>query len=115
MMTFPKQLRHAIGYRESWTEFSPGRNWRYRLVRVWDSKRPRLAWVILNGSDADDTTTIRRSVAALVSLGRGDTAAWTSLTSTGWCPRIPGRFGATPTRSAPTTIATWPRCVPKTT
>lgn len=24
--------------------FSPGRGWRYRLVRVWDPDRPRLAF-----------------------------------------------------------------------
>ena len=74
MMTFPKQLRHAIGYRESWTEFSPGRNWRYRLVRVWDSKRPRLAWVILNGSDADEhhnDPTVRRCISFARAWGYG--------------------------------------------
>jgi len=74
MMTFPKQLRHAIGYRESWAEFSPGRNWRYRLVRVWDSKRPRLAWVILNGSDADEhhnDPTVRRCISFARAWGYG--------------------------------------------
>jgi hypothetical protein len=74
MMTFPKQLRHAIGYRESWAEFSPGRNWRYRLVRVWDSNRPRLAWVILNGSDADEhhnDPTVRRCIAFARAWGYG--------------------------------------------
>jgi hypothetical protein len=29
----------VIGRREAWAVFSPGRNWRYRLVRVWDSNR----------------------------------------------------------------------------
>jgi hypothetical protein len=74
MTTFPKQLHHVIGYRESWAEFSPGRNWRYRLVRVWDSNRPRLAWVILNGSDADEhhtDPTVRRCIGFARAWGYG--------------------------------------------
>ena len=74
MTTFPKQLHQLIGYRESWAEFSPGRNWRYRLVRVWDSNRPRLAWVILNGSDADEhhtDPTVRRCIGFARAWGYG--------------------------------------------
>lgn len=43
MTTFAQHLHYAIRCRESWAVFSPGRSWRYRLVRVWDPDRPRLA------------------------------------------------------------------------
>ena len=74
MMTFPRKLHHATGCRESWAAFSPGRNWRYRLVRVWDSDRPRLAWVILNCSDADEhhtDPTVRRCIGFARAWGYG--------------------------------------------
>lgn len=34
--------------------FSPDREHRYRLVRIWDPAKPILAWVMLNGSTADE-------------------------------------------------------------
>ncbi len=74
MTTFPRRLRRAIGYRESWAVFSPGRNWRYRLVRVWDSNRPRVGWVVLNGSNADEhrtDLTVRRCIGFARAWGYG--------------------------------------------
>ena len=71
---FPEQLHRAIGRRESWAVFSPDRRWRYRLVRVWDSDRPRLAWVIFNGSDADEhqtDSTVRRCIGFARAWGYG--------------------------------------------
>jgi hypothetical protein len=74
MTTLSQQLQRVIGHREAWAVFSPGRNWRYRLVRVWDPNRPRLAWVILNGSDADEhhtDPTVRRCIAFARAWGYG--------------------------------------------
>jgi len=53
-VVMPIQLHRSTGHRESWTVFSPCRTWRYRWVRVWDPEKPRLSWVIRNGSDADE-------------------------------------------------------------
>jgi len=74
MMGFRQSLHRAVGHREAWAVFSPGRNWRYRLVRVWDSDRPRLGWVILNGSDADEhrtDPTVRRCIGFARAWGYG--------------------------------------------
>lgn len=72
--TFPRELHRGIGYGESWAVFSPDRRWRYRLVRVWDPARPRLAWVIFNGSDADEhraDPTVRRCIGFAHAWGYG--------------------------------------------
>jgi hypothetical protein len=74
MVAFPEQPHRGIGSRESWAVFSPCRRWRYRLVRVWDSDKPRLAWVILNGSDADEhrtDPTVRRCIGFARAWGYG--------------------------------------------
>jgi hypothetical protein len=74
MVALTQQLHHPIGCRESWAVFSPDRRWRYRLVRVWDSDKPRLGWVILNGSDADDhntDATVRRCIGFARAWGYG--------------------------------------------
>jgi hypothetical protein len=74
MAALSQQLRRPAGYRESWAVFSPDRKWRYRLVRVWDSGKPRLGWVILNGSDADEhrtDATVRRCIGFARAWGYG--------------------------------------------
>ncbi|HWX98776.1 MAG TPA: DUF1643 domain-containing protein [Mycobacterium sp.] len=74
MVALPQQLHRPIDCRESWAVFSPDRMWRYRLVRVWDSDKPRLAWVILNGSDADEhrsDATVRRCIGFARAWGYG--------------------------------------------
>jgi Protein of unknown function (DUF1643) len=114
-VAFSQQLDRVIDRRESWAVFGPGRRWRYRLVRVWDSDKPRLAWVVFNGSDADEhrtDPTVRRCIGFARAWGYGgvDIANLYGLGR-----RIPGRLGATSTRSGPTTIATWPRCAARTT
>jgi hypothetical protein len=46
--------------------FSPCRKYRYTLTRVWDEDRPRVAFILLNPSTADETKedpTIRRCIA----------------------------------------------------
>jgi hypothetical protein len=37
-------------------QFSSRGTYRYALWRVWDRRRPRIAWVMLNPSTADGTT-----------------------------------------------------------
>lgn len=74
MVALAQQLHRGIGCRESWAVFSPCRRWRYRLVRVWDCDKPRLAWVILNGSDADEhrtDATVRRCIGFARAWGYG--------------------------------------------
>jgi hypothetical protein len=74
MVALPQQLHRPNGCRESWAVFSPDRRWRYRLVRVWESDKPRLAWVILNGSDADEhrsDATVRRCIGFARAWGYG--------------------------------------------
>ena len=74
MVAYPQRLHHVIAWRESWAVFSPGRTWRYRLVRVLDSDKPRLGWVILSGSDADKhhtDPTIRRCTGFARAWGYG--------------------------------------------
>jgi hypothetical protein len=93
LVAFRQQLHHDIGRRESWAVFSPDRRWRYRLVRVWDSDRPRLAWVIFNGSDADEhhtDLTVRRCMDFARAWGYGgvDIANLYGLVS-----RNPGALG----------------------
>jgi hypothetical protein len=103
---FREQLYRPIGSRESWAVFSPDRRWRYRLLRVWDSDKPRLAWVILNGSDADEhrtDPTLCRCIGFARACGYGGVDIANLY---GWCRRIPGRLGTTSIQSAPTTIAT---------
>jgi hypothetical protein len=49
----------------SGAEFSPDKVYRYRLWRIWDASRPRVAWCLLNPSTADDLQddpTIRRCI-----------------------------------------------------
>ena len=46
-------------------EFSPCRTWRYALWRLWDDRLPKVAFVGLNPSTADETAndpTIRRCI-----------------------------------------------------
>jgi hypothetical protein len=73
-VVLPEELHPGIGCRGSWAVFSPCRRWWYRLVRVWDSDKPRLAWVILNGSDADEhrtDATVRRCIGFARAWGYG--------------------------------------------
>lgn len=54
---FPREDAGAI--------FSPDRRYRYRLFRTWDNSRPKIAFVMLNPSIADEwvlDNTIRRCV-----------------------------------------------------
>ncbi|GFG76486.1 DUF1643 domain-containing protein [Mycobacterium botniense] len=74
MVALSAQLHWSTGYCESWAVFSPCHTWRYRLVRVWDSDKPRLAWVIRNGSEADERrsdATIRRCMSFARAWGYG--------------------------------------------
>lgn len=74
MVACPQNLHRSIGRRESWAVFSPNRGWRYRLVRVWDPDKPRLGWVIFNGSRADDhrtDPTVRRCIGFARAWGYG--------------------------------------------
>lgn len=60
--------------RDSWAVFSPCRRYRYRLVRVWDSTQPRLGWVMLNSSDANehrDDPPVRRTIGFARAWGYG--------------------------------------------
>jgi hypothetical protein len=73
-VALPQPLDRGIGCCESCAVFGAGRKWRYRLVRVWDSDKPRLAWVILNGSDADEhrtDATVRRCIGFARAWGYG--------------------------------------------
>jgi hypothetical protein len=74
MVALPQQLDRGIGCCESCAVFGAGGKWRYRLVRVWDTAKPRLAWVILNGSDADENRTdptVRRCIGFARAWGYG--------------------------------------------
>jgi hypothetical protein len=74
MVALTQQLHRPTGCHESRAVFSPDRRWRYRLVRVWDSDKPRLGWVILNGSDADEhrtDATVRRCIGFARAWGYG--------------------------------------------
>lgn len=53
---------------------SDDRHYRYRLTRTWDTEKPRLAWVMLNPSTADETEddpTIRRCIGYAKDWGYG--------------------------------------------
>src|ERR1700739_364427 len=69
-----QELHCGVGCRESWAVFSPDRKWRYRMVRVWDSDKPRLGWVVLNGSGPDEhrtDATVRRCIGFARAWGYG--------------------------------------------
>ncbi|MBB3937717.1 DUF1643 domain-containing protein [Aureimonas phyllosphaerae] len=54
--------------------FSSCRTWRYRLERVWDAALPRVAFILLNPSTADETNddpTIRRCIGYARAWGMG--------------------------------------------
>lgn len=54
--------------------FDASRRYRYRLDRVWDRKRPRVTFILLNPSTADesvDDPTLRRCVGLARSWGFG--------------------------------------------
>ena len=55
-------------------DFSPCKTWRYTLRRTWDEKKPRLLWILLNPSIADETRddpTNRRGMRFAHSWGYG--------------------------------------------
>jgi hypothetical protein len=59
---------------ESKAIFSPDKVYRYSLTRVWDRNRPRICFVMLNPSAADETQddpTIRRCIRFSDSWGHG--------------------------------------------
>jgi hypothetical protein len=54
--------------------FSPCRTWRYRLWRAWNLEKPRLVFVMLNPSTADETkpdATITRCMLRAKNMGYG--------------------------------------------
>lgn len=55
-------------------DFSPCRTWRYTLIREWDVKKPRLLFILLNPSTADekkDDPTNRRGIDFAIQWGFG--------------------------------------------
>lgn len=55
-------------------DFSPCRTWRYTLIRQWDDRLPRVLFILLNPSTADeyqDDPTNRRGIAFAVRWGYG--------------------------------------------
>lgn len=57
-----------------WADFSSCRTWRYTLGRVWDKSLPRLLFILLNPSTADeqhDDPTNRRGIGFAQSWGYG--------------------------------------------
>ncbi len=55
-------------------DFSPCKTWRYTLRRTWDRAKPRLLWILLNPSTADETRddpTNRRGMGFAYSWGYG--------------------------------------------
>ena len=53
---------------------SHNRKYRYQLVRIWDSKLPTVAWILLNPSKADekeDDATVRRCIRFATRWGCG--------------------------------------------
>ncbi|EUA17283.1 hypothetical protein I552_0484 [Mycobacterium xenopi 3993] len=98
--------------RDSWAVFSPCRRYRYRLVRVWDSTQPRLGWVMLNSSDANehrDDPTVRRTIGFARAWAM---AASTSQTCMGSCRKLLPHCMIRTTRSGLTTMRTLPRFAP---
>jgi len=66
--------RHAAGGVASEAVFSDCETYRYALTRVWDADLPRLAWVMLNPSTADELRndpTIARCEARTRAMGCG--------------------------------------------
>ncbi len=59
---------------QSSAQFSTDRNYRYTLTRVWEDALPRVTWVLLNPSRAnehEDDPTIRRVIGLSRSWGFG--------------------------------------------
>ena len=106
--------------------FSEDRVYRYTLTRVWDMDGPRMCWLLLNPSTADekqDDPTIRRCIAFAKAWGYGgwdlvNLFAYRS-TNPDVLPRVPDPFGplnlehiAATTRVAPLVVCGWGRKAP---
>lgn len=55
-------------------DFSPCRTWRYTLIRTWDVGKPRVLFILLNPSTADETQddpTNRRGIGYAMDWGFG--------------------------------------------
>lgn len=69
-----RTVRGSMTFLETTAAFNPARTHRYSLTRVWDRALPRILWVMLNPSTADEDTldpTIRRCVGFSKAWGFG--------------------------------------------
>ena len=111
-----RQVRSPIGHfaGEAWACASQCRTYRYRLVRVWDSHKPRLgvvghSWATTNEWRSDFT--VRRCIGFARAWGYGGVDVGNLF---GLQAADPRKLATLPSPSARTMMRTWPRCAPTT-